>query len=64
MAKEEKEGKNGKGMLTFVVILMITNWLTIMALLIKCDVGGFGSTVLRPIFKNVPIGKNQYQLNS
>ncbi|MDD6402026.1 MAG: hypothetical protein PUG10_10535 [Lachnospiraceae bacterium] len=55
MAKEEKEGKNGKGMLMFVVILMITNWLTIMALLIKCDVGGFGSTVLRPIFKNVPI---------
>lgn len=29
-------------------------WLIIMALLVKLDVGGFGSTVLAPILKDVP----------
>ncbi len=41
-----------------VIIFMITTFLSVMALLIKCDVGGFGSSVLRPIFKDVPVIKH------
>lgn len=58
MAKnaEKKEG-GSKGVAVLIVILLIITWLSVMALLIKCDVGGFGSEVLRPIFKDVPIIK-------
>ena len=37
-----------------IAIIIIAIWLVIFALLIKMDVGGFGST-LRPILKNVPV---------
>ena len=37
-----------------VAIIIILVWLVIFALLIKMDVGGFGSTVLYPIAKDVP----------
>ena len=49
---EEKEG--GKGGLALVTVLIIIIWLGIIAILIKTDVGGFGSTVLYPILKDVP----------
>ena len=49
---EEKEG--GKGVLALVTVLIIIIWLGIIAILIKTDVGGFGSTVLYPILKDVP----------
>lgn len=38
-----------------VTLFIIVIWLGILALLIKMDVGGFGSNVLTPIFKDVPI---------
>lgn len=58
MAKDEKKEKEGgKITLVLIVVLIITTWLSVMALLIKCDVGGFGSEVLRPVFKNVPVIK-------
>lgn len=38
-----------------VTIFIIVIWLGILALLIKMDVGGFGSNVLTPIFKDVPV---------
>ena len=51
----EINGDNAGGfatiVLTFFIILM---WLAIMAILIKLDVGGFGSKVLAPILKDVP----------
>ncbi len=50
--KEKKEG-GGKGAAILIAILMITTFLSTMALLIKLDVGGFG-TLLRPVFKDVP----------
>lgn len=52
---EEDEEKGGVlfGIITAVVIIAI--WLVIFALLIKMDVGGFGSTVLRPVLKDVPV---------
>lgn len=49
---EEKEG--GKGVLALVTVLIIIIWLGIIAILIKTDVGGFGSTVLYPILNDVP----------
>ena len=49
---EEKEG--GKGVLALVTVLIIIIWLGIIAILIKTDVGGFGSTVLYPILTDVP----------
>lgn len=66
--KGKKKDKKNKGeeneslfsrILTIVIVLFIVAiWLSIFALLIKYDVGGFGSTVLRPILKDIP-GINQ-----
>ncbi len=38
-----------------IVLLIIVIWVAILALLIKLDIGGFGSDVLRPILKDVPV---------
>ncbi len=54
---KDKESGGNKGIGIIMVILIIVTWLSIMALLIKCDVGGFGSEVLRPVFKDVPVIK-------
>jgi len=50
---EEKEG--GGFLIVLVAFLIIVVWLAILALLIKMDVGGFGSTVLYPLLKDVPV---------
>lgn len=53
---ESKEKKEGNKVLTILIALLIVIiWLAIFTLLIKLDVGGFGSGVLRPILKDVPI---------
>lgn len=58
MAKEKTEKSGGmKGTGVLIIVLIIISWLSIMALLIKCDVGGFGSGVLRPVLKDVPVLK-------
>ena len=51
--KEEKEG--GKLLSVVIVFLIIVVWLAIMVILIKKDVGHFGSEVLRPVLKDVPV---------
>lgn len=51
---EEKEKLGSKLVLVFVTLLIIVIWLGIIALLIKTDVGGFGSSVLAPMLKDVP----------
>lgn len=51
---EEEEKGTGKAALFFVTLLIIVIWLGIIAILIKTDVGGFGSTVLYPVLKDVP----------
>ncbi|MCR5673735.1 MAG: hypothetical protein K6F87_08500 [Lachnospiraceae bacterium] len=38
-----------------IVILIVLIWVAILALLIKLDIGGFGSGVLRPMLKDVPV---------
>lgn len=58
--KKEKIEKDGEGigsrlLSAFFVFLIILVWLVIIIALIKFDVGGFGSSVLRPILKDVPV---------
>lgn len=56
MAKVEKEEREGGKFLSFVIIfLIIVVWLAAMVILIKLDVGHFGSQVLRPVLKDVPV---------
>lgn len=50
---EESEGSSAPIVLVTFIIVVI--WIAILALLIKLDVGGFGSTVLRPVLENVPV---------
>ncbi len=51
----ELNGDNAGGLATLVItFLIILIWLAIMALLVKLDVGGFGSDILAPLIKDVP----------
>lgn len=54
MDEEENKTAGGKLVIVFVTILIVAVWLAIFALLIKWDVGGFGSSVLYPLLKDVP----------
>ncbi|MDE7186462.1 MAG: hypothetical protein K2O13_03000 [Lachnospiraceae bacterium] len=38
-----------------VTVVIVAIWLAILCLLIKLDVGGFGSNVLAPVLKDVPV---------
>lgn len=59
IAKREDElleESEGNGFVTFLATLMIVIlWLAIICVIIKLDVGGFGSSVLTPILKDVPV---------
>lgn len=60
MANREKienneENIGSKILSGFFVILIVLVWLGIIVALIKLDVGGFGSGVLRPVLKDVPV---------
>ena len=55
---EEKDGIFSRILTIIIVLFIVAIWLAIFALLIKYDVGGFGSTVLRPMLKDIP-GINQ-----
>lgn len=50
----EDESTGSKIAVFFVTLIIVLIWLAIIVLLIKWDVGGFGSTVLGPVLKNVP----------
>lgn len=52
--EDAEEGLGSKLVMVFVTLLVILIWLGIIVLLIKADVGGFGSTVLRPLIKDAP----------
>ena len=51
---EERLGIGGGIIMAFVVLLIILIWLVIFAFLVKMDVGGFGSSILFPVLKDVP----------
>lgn len=54
--QEERLDGEGGGVSVFLVTLVIVIiWIAILCLLIKLDVGGFGSGVLAPIFKDIPV---------
>lgn len=52
--KEESTGGIGSAFMTLLIVLI---WLGVIVALIKLDVGGLGSNVLRPVLKDVPILK-------
>lgn len=54
-ADPEDDEDSGALSIILVTIFIILIWLAILALLIKLDVGGFGSGVLTPVLKDVPI---------
>ncbi|MCR5755335.1 MAG: hypothetical protein K6G30_11075 [Acetatifactor sp.] len=50
------EDDEGGGLLTFgATILIVALWLAIIGVVIKLDIGGFGSSVLTPLLKDVPV---------
>lgn len=52
---DEDDGSVGsKIIMFFIAVIIIAIWLAILGLLVKMDVGGFGSTVLYPVLKDVP----------
>lgn len=68
MAKKNKAGDNekkdekldtkkeeNKALTMIITLLFVLIWLAVFAVLIKLDIGGFGSGVLRPILKDVPV---------
>lgn len=59
IAKQEEElesDEEGGGFVTFIATLFIVLlWLAVIVVVIKLDVGGFGSSVLAPVLKNVPV---------
>ncbi len=51
----EDEGERN-GFVTFLATLFIVIlWLAVVCVIIKMDIGGFGSTVLRPVLEDVPV---------
>lgn len=58
IAKHEEDlGEDGGGGLVtfFATLLIVALWLAIAFVIIKLDIGGFGSSVLTPILKDVPV---------
>lgn len=58
IARQEEElgEEGGNGLVTFgATILIIILWLAVICVVVKLDIGGFGSTVLSPILKDVPV---------
>lgn len=52
---EGEEREDGKMSSILIGVIIVIVWIGIIIALIKFDVGGFGSSVLHPIFKDVPI---------
>ncbi len=53
---ELSENEGGGGFAAFMATtLIVIVWLAVIAVIIKLDVGGFGSNVLTPVLKDVPV---------
>lgn len=52
LSDDEEAGGVSVALVTIVIVII---WLAILCLLIKLDVGGFGSGVLAPVLKDVPV---------
>lgn len=53
--KENGEESDSRIATVIFTLLTILIWLAVFGVLIKLDVGGFGSKVLRPVLKDVPV---------
>lgn len=53
--QEEQLDDEGGISVVIVTIVIVLIWIAILCLLIKLDVGGFGSGVLAPVLKDVPV---------
>lgn len=54
-AREEELDEDSSGPVILTTLVIIVVWVGIICALIKLDIGGFGSTVLAPVLKNVPV---------
>lgn len=54
-AKLTEDEEAGGVSVFFVTLVIVIIWIAILCLLIKLDVGGFGSGVLAPVLKDVPV---------
>ncbi len=52
---ELSEDDDGTGPVVLTTLVIVLVWVGIICALIKLDVGGFGSGVLAPVLKNVPV---------
>ena len=52
LSDEEETGGFSAFMLTLIIVFI---WVAILCVVIKLDVGGFGSGVLAPVLKDVPV---------
>ena len=50
----EEAGSVGSAFMTLLIVMI---WLGVIVILIKLDIGGVGSNVLRPVLKDVPVLK-------
>lgn len=59
IAKQEDalgDESEGNGLLTFgATVLIVLLWLAVICVVIKLDIGGFGSGVMTPLLKDVPV---------
>lgn len=55
--QEEALGdEDGNGLVTFgATVFIVVLWLAVIAVVVKLDIGGFGSSVMTPILQNVPV---------
>lgn len=50
------EDEEGNGLLTFgATVMIVLLWLAVICVVIKLDIGGFGSSVVAPVLKDVPV---------
>ena len=52
LMEDEESGSGSVFLVTFVIVII---WIAILCLIVKLDFGGFGSNVLTPILKDVPV---------
>lgn len=51
----QEESTGSKAITVLIVFIIVIIWLAVFGILIKLDVGGFGSQVLTPVLKDVPV---------
>ena len=52
LMEDEESGSGSVFLVTFIIVIV---WIAILCLIVKLDFGGFGSNVLTPILKDVPV---------